>query len=188
MYPVLSSFMTHAVSPIGSYAPDFELPDTNNIVHHLAWYLDKYYAVVVVVMCNHCPYVQSYLERLKQLQTEFEPRGVTLIGINANDERQVPEDSFEQMKSFAAEHQLNFPYVRDVTQDVVQSLQATTTPQVFLVDNTCVIRYVGAIDDSPQDASAVSKRYLQDAMSFLLEGKPINISTTKTVGCSIKWR
>lgn len=180
--------MIHAVSPIGSYAPDFELPDINHIVHHLARYLDKYDAVAVVVMCNHCPYVQAYLERLKQLQTEFESQGVTLIGINANDDRQVPEDSFEQMKVFAAKYKLNFPYLRDVTQDVAQGFRATTTPQAFLIDHASVIRYSGAIDNNPQNASAVSNAYLHNAISLLLQDKTINIPTTEPVGCSIKWR
>lgn len=180
--------MTHAVSQIGSYAPDFELPDINNIVHHLARYLDKYYAVVVVVMCNHCPDVQLYIERLKQLQAEFEPQGVTLIGINANDDSQVPEDSFEQMKAFAAEHKLNFPYLRDRTQDVAQGFRSSTTPQAFLINNACVIRYIGAIDDNPQDTDAVTKRYLYDAMSFLLQDKDIPICETRATGCPVKWR
>ncbi|MGB3491556.1 MAG: thioredoxin family protein [Elainellaceae cyanobacterium] len=180
--------MIHAVSPVGSYAPDFELPDINHIVHHLARYLDKYDAVAVIMMSNHCPYVQAYLERLKQLQTEFEPQGVTLIGINSNDDRQVPQDSLEQMQVFAAEHQLNFPYLRDVAQDVAQGFRATTTPQAFLIDQASVICYVGAIDNSPKDASTVSQTYLHDAISLLINSKTISIPTTNPVGCSVKWR
>jgi peroxiredoxin len=82
---------------IGSYAPDFELPGTDGAVHHLARYLEKFRAVGVVFMCNHCPYVRLYLDRLKQLQVEFQAQGFTLIGINPNDAEQYPEDSFESI-------------------------------------------------------------------------------------------
>ncbi len=173
---------------IGSYAPDFEIPGVDDTVHHLAQYLKRFRAVGVIVMCNHCPYVRLYLERLKQIQTEFVDQGFTLIGINANDEQQFPEDSFQQMRLFAAEQNLNFPYLRDVTQEVVRSFGADRTPQVFLIDQAGKVRYSGAIDDSPQDPNAVQKFYLRDAITQLLSDQPIDIATTDAVGCSVKWR
>jgi peroxiredoxin len=173
---------------IGSYAPDFEIPGVDGTVHHLARYLKQFRAVGVIVMCNHCPDVQLYLERLKQMQTELSAQGVTLIGINANDEQQVPEDSYEQMKAFAAEQQLNFPYLRDVTQDVARCLGATVTPQAFLLDQTGVLRYLGAIDDSPQTPTAVQHPYLRQAILQLLTNKSIDVPATIAVGCSVKWR
>ena len=75
---------------IGSYAPDFEIPGIDGSVHHLARYLDQFRAVGVVFMCNHCPYVKLYLDRLKQIQTEFQSQGVTLVGINSNDADRYP--------------------------------------------------------------------------------------------------
>lgn len=180
--------MTHGVTPIGSYAPDFELPGVNGVVHHLTRYLEIYRAVAVIIMCNHCPYVRAYLERMKQLQREFEPQRATLIGINANDDRQFPDDSFEQMKRFATEHQLNFPYLRDVTQDVARTFGAEKTPQAFLIDATATVRYVGAIDDSPNDPEAVRHAYLKEAIAHLLSGSSIPSPMTPFVGCSIKWR
>lgn len=173
---------------IGTYAPDFELPGVDGAVHHLSRYLERFRAVGVVVMCNHCPYVQRYLERLKQLQTEFQSQGFTLIGINANDDRQYPQDSFDQMKRFATERGLNFPYLRDVTQDVARSFGATCTPQVFLLDRQGIIRYSGAIDDSPQDAAAVRQAYLRDAILQLLQTERVEQATTHAIGCSVKWR
>lgn len=180
--------MIHAVSPVGSYAPDFELPGINDIVHHLARYLDIYRAVGVVIMGNQCPYVQAYLERLKHIQAEFEPQGVTLIGINASDASQVPEDDFEHMKRFAASHQLNFPYLRDETQDVAQAFGATRTPHVFLIDSNSVICYCGAIDDSAEEAEAVKHPYLRRAIAQLLKGETIATPMTEPVGCAVKWR
>ena len=173
---------------INSYAPDFELPGVDEEVHHLARYLEKYQAVAVIFMCNHCPYVKLYLNRLKEIQTEFQDRGVTLIGMNANDANQYPEDSFENMKSFAAENQLNFPYIRDVAQDVAESFGASKTPEVFLVDRDSRLRYKGLIDDNADDPTAVQVSYLRSAIGQLLNGESVDPSSTEAIGCSIKWR
>lgn len=173
---------------IGSYAPDFELPATDGTVHHLARYLENHRAVAVVFMCNHCPYVRMYLDRLKQIQADFSAEGVTLIGINANDEKTYPEDSFEKMKVFAQENNLNFPYLRDVTQDVAQSFGASRTPEVYLLDSQGVLKYRGSIDDSAQDPQSVRSTYLRDAIAQLLKGEAIAAPSTSVIGCSVKWR
>jgi peroxiredoxin len=173
---------------VGSYAPDFELPGVDGAVHHLARYLETFKAVGVVIMCNHCPYVQLYLERLRQIQTEFGGQGFTLVGINPNDDRQFPEDSFEQMKKFASEQQLNFPYLRDVTQDVARGFGANRTPHAFLIDRSGMLCYGGAIDDQPQDADAVQQPFLRQAILQLLAGDAIQTASTNAVGCSVKWR
>lgn len=175
-------------TPIGSYAPDFELPGIDDQVHHLARYLETFRVVGVVFMCNHCPYVRLYIERLIQIQADFKDRGVNLIGINANDAIQYPEDSFENMKTFAIEHNLNFPYIRDVTQDVAHCFGAGKTPEVFLLDNKGVLRYRGQIDDSPNDADAVRVPYLRNALTQLLEGEAVSVTVTEAIGCSMKWR
>lgn len=180
--------MEKAGTPIGSYAPDFELPGIDDQVHHLSRYLDKYQAVAVVFMCNHCPYVLLYLDRLKQLQAEFQNQGFTLIGINANDATQYPEDSFENMSLFATTHQLNFPYLRDTTQDVANSFGAKTTPEVFLLDHMGILRYKGGIDDHAQDPEIVKVHHLQNALTALLQGEASTPTSTEAVGCSLKWR
>jgi peroxiredoxin len=172
----------------GPYAPDFELPGTDGSVHHLAQYLQKFRAIGVVMMGNRCPHVQHYLDRLKQIQSEFFHQGVTLIGINPNDDSQCPEDGFDAMKSFVIEHQLNFPYLRDVTQDVAQGFGAKWTPEVFLIDQAGVIRYGGAIDNSPQMPEAVTVRYLRDAIEQLLSGGDHCSASIPAVGCAIQWR
>ncbi len=173
---------------IGSYAPDFEIPGIDGSVHHLARYLEQFRAVGVVFMCNHCPYVGLYLDRLKQIQTEFQAQGVTLIGINSNDADRYPDDSFENMKLFAADHRLNFPYLRDVTQEVAQSFGAEKTPHVFLLNQNGVLCYSGSVDDSPNDPSAVRVTYLRDAIAQILSRAPIKPTSTEPVGCSVKWR
>ena len=173
---------------INNYAPDFELPGIDDQVHHLARYLDDYRAVAVIFMCNHCPYVRLYLNRLKQLQQELIDQGVTLVGINANDAKQYPDDSFENMKIFSTEQRLNFPYIRDVTQDVAHCFGAERTPEVFLLDHQGILRYRGLIDDQPDSPETVQVPYLKNAIAQLLNNEPINPATTEAIGCSIKWR
>lgn len=173
---------------INSYAPDFELPGIDEEVHHLARYLEKFRAIGVIFMCNHCPYVKLYLNRLKEIQAEFQDQAVTLIGINANDANQYPDDSFENMKTFAANNQLNFPYIRDVAQDVAESFGASKTPEVFLLDQDGKLRYKGLIDDNADDAGAVQVSYLRSAIGQLLSDESVEPSSTDAIGCSIKWR
>ncbi|NJR64430.1 MAG: thioredoxin family protein [Leptolyngbyaceae cyanobacterium CRU_2_3] len=175
-------------SSIGSYAPDFELPGTDGLVHHLTRYLERFQAVGVIIMCNHCPYVRLYLDRLKQIQTDFQNQGFILIGINANDDQSHPEDSFERMSAFATEHQLNFPYLRDLTQDVARSFEAARTPEAFLIDGLGIVRYRGAIDDDPQNPQAVQAPYLRNAIAQLLALQAITVHSTTALGCSVKWR
>ena len=175
-------------TPINGYAPDFELPGVDEDVHHLSRYLEKFRAIAVIFMCNHCPYVQLYLNRMKELQADFQDRDVTLIGINANDPNQQPDDSFENMKIFAANNLLNFPYIRDVAQDVAESFGASKTPEVFLLDQDGRLRYKGLIDDNADDPGAVQVSYLRGAIDQLLKSEPVEPSSTEAQGCSIKWR
>jgi peroxiredoxin len=173
---------------IGGYAPDFELPGTDGAVHHLSRYLERFKAVGVVFMCNHCPYVHLYLDRLKQLQADFADQGFTLIGINSNDADRYPADSFDSMKTFVATHRLNFPYLRDMTQDVAHSFGAEKTPHVFLLNRDGILCYSGRLDDNAEDASGVRVFYLRDAIAQILSGTPVKPTSTPPIGCSIKWR
>ncbi|MDG2615858.1 thioredoxin family protein [Thermoleptolyngbya sichuanensis XZ-Cy5] len=173
---------------IGSYAPDFELPGVDGEVHHLARYLESHRAVCVVFMCNHCPYVRLYIDRLKQIQDDFQGQGVTLIGINPNDDTRYPDDSFDKMKSFAIEQAINFPYLRDVTQEVAEAFGAERTPEIYLLDSEGILRYNGAIDDNPQNPDGVQKAYLREAIASILSGTAIADTHTHTIGCSVKWR
>ncbi len=172
---------------IGSYAPDFEIRGVDSEVHHLARYLEKFKAVGVVFMANSSPDVKMYIERLKNLQSSMQGQGFTLIGINPHDGNQELEESFENMKKFATEQQLNFPYLWDSTQDVTRSFGATKIPMVFLLDATSKVRYRGAIDDNSQ-ANAVKCEYLTKAIASLLKGEAMEITETETVGSAVMWR
>ena len=173
---------------IDNYAPDFELPGVDGEVHHLARYLETFKVVCVIFLSNKCPEVDLYIERIKQLQKDFQNQGVIIIGMNANDTINSPTDSFEKMKEFAANHQLNFPYIRDVTQDVAENFGVDKTPEAFLLDREGKLRYRGLIDDNVNQPEAVKVAYLHQAITQLLQGEVVTPSNTEVVGCSIKWR
>jgi peroxiredoxin len=175
-------------TPIGSYAPDFELPGIDDRVHHLSDYRRQWRAIGVIFMCNNCPYVFSYIDRLRQIQAQFHHKSFTLVAINANDANRYPEESFQNMKQFAIERNLNFPYVWDSTQDVARSFGAEKTPEAFLIDKEGILCYSGQIDDSAHEPEAVRVRYLQNAIAALLAGKEVSPNSTKAIGTPIKWR
>ncbi|BAZ17464.1 alkyl hydroperoxide reductase/ thiol specific antioxidant/ Mal allergen [Calothrix sp. NIES-4071] len=175
-------------TPIGSYAPDFELPGIDGQVHHLSRYLEKFRAVGVVSMCNHCPYVGYYLERLKLIQQEFSSLGFTLIGVNGKAVNQDLVENFDSMKAFAYKHELNFPYLWDSTQDVTRSLGAVVTPMAFLIDFEGKVRYRGQIDDNPENPEAVQVQYLRNATASLFANNNIDITDTEPIGTAIIWR
>ncbi|MHC5724214.1 MAG: thioredoxin family protein [Nostoc sp.] len=175
-------------TPVGSYAPDFEIPGIDDQVHHLRRYLEKFRAVGVISMCNDCPYVEAYIDRLKNIQAEFAPEGFTLIGVNGSNGDRDSSPSLENMKAFAQRHDLNFPYLWDSTQDVSRSFGATKTPMAFLIDTNGIVRYKGQIDDHPQDRSSVGEDYLRSAIASLLHGQKIDIPQTEPIGTTLIWR
>jgi len=173
---------------IGRYAPDFELPGITGEVHHLRTYLERYSAIGVVFMANRCPKVRQYLDRLKQIQSEFSHRNFTLVGINPNDGDGDPEESFEKMREFKTEFDLNFPYVRDVTQDVAKGFNVEVTPQAFLIDKSGRVCYGGAIDDNADDPNGVQQAYFKDAIVRLLENGDVDPFSTEAIGCAVQWK
>ncbi|MBE9170647.1 thioredoxin family protein [Pleurocapsales cyanobacterium LEGE 06147] len=175
-------------NPVGSYAPDFELPGIDRQVYHLGRYRENFQAIGVVFIGNNCSYVNGYIDRLKQIQAEFACCSFTLVGINSNDTDSTLEETFEAMNSFAEQNQLNFPYLRDPTQDVAKSFGARVIPEVFLLDSDAVIRYAGRIDDSLESADEVQISYLRNSIAALLAEKEIDPSYTEPVGSPIQWR
>jgi peroxiredoxin len=171
---------------VGNYAPDFEIPGTDEEVHHLARYIDKYQGIAVIFLSNQCPHVKAYLDRLKQIQNDFTSQGFTIIGINSNDSKQFPAEDFDSMKTFAEENNLNFPYLRDTTQDVARAFKVSHTPEVFLINKNWTVVYQGQIDDNYQESSEVKNAYLRDNINALLKGEEIKIKSTDAIGCTIK--
>jgi peroxiredoxin len=175
---------------VGGYAPDFELPGIDGNVHHLGTYLQNNRAVVVVFLCNQCPYVQAYWDRLQAIQADYRDRGVALIGINANDESRNSGESFERMKEIARLRGMNFPYLRDKTQEVAKAFGAECTPEVFLLDREGVVRYAGGIDDNCNQPEAVQTHDLREAIAAVLgDGTMAGAAATRpAVGSSLKWQ
>jgi peroxiredoxin len=172
--------------PIGSSAPDFSLPGTDDETYSLASFADAP-ILVVMFICNHCPYVQAYLERLVALQEQYKDQGVQFVGINPNDVSRYPTDDMPHMKQLAEEQGFNFPYLRDEDQEVTEAYHAERTPQIFVFDAERKLRYAGGIDDNYQDESAVKERPLADALDDLVAGKEVRVPEAHFIGCSVKW-
>jgi peroxiredoxin len=171
---------------VGDAAPDFSLPAVGDAEASLGALAGRP-AVAVVFSCNHCPYVLAWEDRLNAIAREYEPRGLSVVAINANDAGKYPADSFPNMERHAAEKGFVFPYARDETQQVARAYGATRTPEVFLLDADRRVAYHGAIDDST-DPDAVHVTYLRDALEALLDGGEAPVADTPAVGCTIKWR
>ena len=169
---------------LGSSAHEFKLMGTDDQAYTLNNFRSKE-VLVIIFMCNHCPYVKAVIDRLNKLQKEFQDRGVQLIGINANDATNYPDDSFENMKKLL----LNFPYLYDETQEVAKTYKAVCTPDIFVYDKDRKLVYHGRIDDNWQDESAVTKRELAEALEKILADEEIPVENQHpSMGCSIKWR
>ncbi len=172
---------------IGDPAPAFSLPGTDGRTYSLDGLADKP-VLVVVFSCNHCPYVQAYEDRLIAIQRDYVGRGVQVVAINANDDANYPEDSFEQMMARANAKGFNFVYLRDTSQDVARAYGATHTPQLFVFDRARTLRYTGKIDDNWQNPKSVTRRYLRDTLDALLSDRTPAEAQTHAIGCTIKWK
>jgi peroxiredoxin len=166
--------------------PPFELPGTDGNVHSLASFDGK--ILVVIVSCNHCPYVVAWEPRMVSIANAYLPKGVAFIAVNANDTRTHASDGMEPMKQRAKERGFPFPYVRDDSQDVARALGARVTPEVFVFDREKKLRYHGRIDDNHRDAASVRSHDLKNALDALLRGDEPPVTETPPVGCSVKWK
>jgi peroxiredoxin len=174
----------------GSPAPAFSLPGVDGKTYSLDSFTNAR-GLLVIFMCNHCPYVIAVHERLSRLALDYQKRGIAVIGINSNDPAYKEADSFENMKKTASEWNLAFPYVFDESQAVARSFDAVCTPDPYLFENTSTgfrLFYRGRIDDSWKDPAAVKEQSLKLAMDSLLERRPIPGDSIPSMGCSIKWK
>jgi peroxiredoxin len=172
---------------MGSSAPDFNLPGTDGKNYRLSFF-DGKKGFVIIFSCNHCPYVQAYEDRIKEIQSVYSGRGIGLLAINANDSDQYEDDSFENMKKRSMERGFNFPYLRDEEQTTAKAYGTTHTPEIFLFNSEKKLVFHGKIDDNWKDETKVKSKYLTEAIEELLEGKEISVPETFTIGCTIKWK
>ena len=173
--------------PLGTRAPDFTLPDTNGTPVSLADFPQP--ALLVIFMCNHCPYVVHLREGMARLARDYAPRGVGILGINANDVQNYPADSPGRMQAELKSAGYIFPYLYDEMQAVAKAFRAACTPDFFLFDAGRKLVYRGQFDDSrPGNGQPVTGRDLRAALDALLASQPVPAIQKPSLGCNIKWK
>ena len=173
---------------LGTSAPDFSLPDTEGNILSLADF-EESPALLVVFMCNHCPFVKHVLDKLVELTKGFQARGVAVVGINSNDVAEYPDDRPEMMAELARKSGFTFPYLYDETQGVAKDYSAACTPDFFLFDEDRSLVYRGQMDDSrPGNGIPVTGADLTMAIDAVLAGAPVAGEQKPSIGCNIKWK
>ena len=174
--------------PLGTTAPDFNLPDTNGKTVTLADFQDKP-VLLVLFICNHCPYVKHIRTGLAQLARDYLPKGAAIVGINSNDVANYPDDSPAKMREEVKSAGYLFPYLYDETQAVARAYRAACTPDIYLFDKSRKLVYRGQLDDSrPGNGIPVTGKDLRAALDAVLAGKPIPPNQKPSMGCNIKWK
>jgi peroxiredoxin len=168
-------------------AIDFSLKSVDGKTYSLKDFENRK-ILVIIFMCNHCPYVKAVTGRFVRFQAEYGAKGVQLIGINPNDTDAYPEDSYPNMKIFADEREINFPYLFDETQETATKYDAVCTPDIYVYDEKRLLRYRGRFDDNWQEEGKVTAKDLKKAVDSLLEGGKIDFAQVPSMGCSIKWK
>ena len=176
-----------SVCDFGWKAVDFDLPGVDGKRHSLASARGKN-GLLVMFICNHCPYVKAVIDRIVRDCRELADHGVGSIAIMSNDPADYPEDSFDNMKRVAREKGFPFPYVLDETQEVAKAYAAVCTPDFFGFNARLELQYRGRLDASRRDPVPGARRELYDAMVQIAQTGEGPREQTPSVGCSIKWR
>jgi peroxiredoxin len=172
---------------LGTPAPAFNLPDTTGKMISLADFRGK--PVLVMFICNHCPFVKHISAQLSQLGRDYQNRGVGIVAINANDVANYPDDSPVKMKEEVKKTGYTFPYLYDESQAVAKAYRAACTPDFFLFDTEHRLVYRGQLDDSrPGNALPVTGKDLRAALDAVLSGKDVPPDQKPSIGCNIKWK
>lgn len=173
---------------IGDTIEDFKLKNVDGNMVSLSDYRDAK-GFIITFTCNTCPYAKMYEDRIMELDKKYAPLGYPVIAIMPNNTSIKPGDSFEEMQKRAQVKGYTFPYLIDEKQEVYPKFGATKTPHIYVVEKTKkgnLVQYIGAIDDNYKNASAVSRKYVEEAVDALLAGKEVREKETRAIGCSIK--
>lgn len=174
--------------PLGTKAPDFALTNVDGKTVRLADLKDAK-ALLVVFMCNHCPFVIHVAPALAKLAKEYQAKGAAVVGINSNDAAGYPADSPEKMVAEAEARGYTFPYLYDATQEVAKAYHAACTPDFFVFDQDQKLVYRGQMDTSrPDSGIPVTGEDLRAALDAVLAGKPVSEKQRASLGCNIKWK
>jgi peroxiredoxin len=173
--------------PLGTFAPDFNLPDviSGKLVSRDSLAIEN--GLVVMFICNHCPFVKHLISELVSFACEHQ--GIAFVAINSNDVIHYPGDSPEKMKEFALNLNFSFPYLFDESQDVAKNYDAACTPDFYLFDKNLRLVYRGQFDDSrPGNEIDVSGIDLREAIEALISNDEIKANQKPSLGCNIKWK
>lgn len=175
---------------VGDAVADFKLKNTDGKTVALSDYRNAK-GVIVIFDCITCPYSKAYNNRIIALNKKYASQNFPVVAIQPNDPEVSPGDSFDEMIKHAKKNNYDFPFLFDESQGVTKNFGATNTPHVFLLvkdGSGFKVAYIGAIDDNAKDASAVTKKYVEDAVDAVLANKPVPSTKTKAMGCTIKWK
>ena len=170
----------------GDMAPDFELLGIDDKQHSLTSYKD-YKGLLVIFICNHCPYVKAKIDAIKEIHEKFKDR-IALVGINSNDSTEYPDDSFENMKIIAQEKEIKFDYLVDDDQEIAKKYGAVCTPDPFLFDSERKLVFHGRIDNAMKPEDTATEKTMISNIQRFLDGEKIEKDFDPSIGCSIKWK
>ena len=174
--------------PLGTQAPDFRLPDYKGNCVSLADFRDAP-ALLVMFLCNHCPYVQHVRPTVAKLTAEYKKKGVAAVAINSNDAQKYPADSAAMMEPEVEAAGYTFPYLVDASQSVAKAYRAACTPEFYVFDKDRKLYYRGRVDASaPGSNVPTTGEDLRRALDLLLAGKPAPKDQIPSMGCNIKWK
>ena len=169
----------------GDNAPGFNLKGIDDKMHSLDDYSKK--GLLIIFMCNHCPFVKAKIEAIKELHDKFKD-DISIVGINSNDSVKYPDDDFESMKAVAKEKGLEIDYLVDETQEIAKKYGAVCTPDPFLFDSEKKLIFHGRIDDAMNPEAEVSEKVMINNIEKFLNGEKIEKDFDPSIGCSIKWK
>jgi peroxiredoxin len=173
---------------LGTQAPGFRLPNIDGRMVSLQDFAGSK-ALLVVFLCNHCPYVKHVRPRFVELARDLQSRGTAVVGISANDAGAYPADAPGRMAEEARSFGFSFPYLHDESQDVAKAYRAACTPDFFLFDAGRRLVYRGQMDDSrPGNGKPVTGKDLLEAVNATLAGNRVSAAQKPSLGCNIKWK
>ena len=170
----------------GDQAPDFDLIGIDDKNHSLNSYKD-FDGLLVIFICNHCPYVKAKVDAINEIHEKFKDR-VALVGINSNDPINYPDDSFENMKKIAKEKGIKYDYLVDDSQEIAKKYGAMCTPDPFLFDKERKLVFHGRIDNAMNPDDTATEKTMISNIEKLLAGEKIEKNFDPSIGCSIKWK
>jgi peroxiredoxin len=181
--------VTSTMLPLGTKAPDFTLRDVVSGQDVSLGDFDGSKGMLVMFICNHCPYVQHVRDGLARFGMDYQDSDLGIVAISANDAEAYPDDGPDAMRKEALRHGYTFPYLFDADQNVAAAYTAMCTPDFFLFDSNRELAYRGRFDESrPNSGIAVTGEDLRAAVNAVLAGQPTSADQWPSMGCSIKWK